>query len=484
MSSQNEPDLTEPDLTESGPAKSGPSVIIRTVFAALVCVALIFFYARTQERTQDRKGYPSDGASYFAQSKLVEAERPIKNWAPFVYRMGAPYMVGRWYPVATKWMHENAPGVIPKLQAVGPIAAQTLEPDDMLAGYTWLGFLSGWMTVLLLYGIFRRYGLSRPIAMVLLAVYIANPNSPFRFSPFFPAFSDPFAFVFFFALYWIYKWRENLGPARTLLLCLVGFTGAFVREIVVVVPLAFLGAFFLRFLLTAKAERPRALGFVWYLLPVVVTSMGVYITRQIVEPLPVPRPYSLWGHAKMIWEVNLKQPEVILLCLFTSLGLFTTWVLAGLTTSPLRAFLRRNLELVVFLPGMLVLALIGGFHTDRFVFWALPMMLVLAGFLLQEGLALPKSVPLKVVFLGILLVAQILIYRAWLPIPDLEFKYFLRPGEAEHHVLAPYGENANYGQMVSAAMGRGPRLTLLTQFGVLTLILWGILGLDRWRNKA
>jgi len=437
----------------------------------LVCMLLVVFYTSTQDRIEYRDGHPYDSETYWHQARLENQNQPLRNWKPFVYRMLAPYVVGKAYPPLARTVdHWTAPRG-DQANSMPPL----LDPEDLLTGFTLLGFASGCLHLVLLFLFLRQYRLSSPIVLGLLLLYIASPLGPFRFSPYFPAFADPLAFVFFFALLWLYKRDPNLRPGTTAALCLLGFFGSFAREIVLLVPLTFLGAHGVRVL---RGEARLFGSTSWmHLLPLASIALGLYMTRHLV--VEAMGTYSTWGHAQQIWQRNAQFPEVFLVCWFLVLGPFVVWLALGLRERAARGFLARNPELPLYILGMSALAISAGNHTDRFMFWILPGLLPWLGFYLQARVAWPRARWAQVGFFGVLCVVQIVTYRAWLPIPNGNFDSLNYPGTPKHLWLAPFGEPSSFGQTQVAFMEHWSRVRLLLQYAFVASLLAGIWALDR-----
>ena len=332
----------------------------------------------------------------------------------------------------------------------------------------------------LLVWILRLYGLGPALSWGLLAIWVANPIGPFRFSPFFPAFSDPLAFVFFFALFVGYKLRQELTPGTTFALCALGFVGAFVREIMLLVPLTFLGAFLIRNLRQRGPWLGPQLGL--HLLPIASVAIGIAMTRGLVD-VPMGE-YTTLGHAQKIWARNGQFPEILPLALMTALGPFVLWQLASLRCAPVRRFLGEHPELPIYLLGMLALSVSGGNHTDRFVSWMLVAALPWLGFLLQKRVAWPRTRVIAITFFSILLAAQALTYRMFHGIPTQDLDSLNFPGEPGFRLLAPYGEGVTFGQTLAAFMTRENRLPLLGQFTLLGLVLLALGLWDRRKQRG
>ncbi len=452
---------------------------LATLIALLVCLGLIAFYSKTQGRIQHQDGHPYDSNQYWGQAKMAREGAPLATHKPFVYRMGAPYMVGTYYrPLATAV--EKRLG---KATEKGPTEAFGRDPNDLLDGYTWMGFLSGCICLVLLFFILREYGLRAPIALGLVALYIANPHSPIRFSPFFPAFADPLAFVFFFGMFLAYKRHRTMTTGGTLVLCVLGFLGAFVRETILLVPLTFACAHLWRALdKGVSGSRLLSRSTFLHTLPIVSIAVALYMTRGMVDE--AMGEYSPLGHAKQIWGRNWESPEILYLCFFMVLGPFVVWLLASLSKAPTYRFLSEHRELVLYCLGMTALSVSGGNHTDRFVFWILPGLLPWLGFLIQERVCWPRKRVIAGAFFGLLLVAQLLAYRTWSIIPTEDINSLSYPGTPQYRVLASYGEGVTFGQMNVAFMAKENRMPLVAQYTALTLLLISLLALDRWLTQS
>jgi len=81
--------------------------------------------------------------------------------SPFAYRIGLPWLVG------------------------------TFFADDPLTGFRLINLVFGCLTLLLLHRFLRHYLTSNTVILLLILLYVVNPNSPFRLVHFYPATTDP-----------------------------------------------------------------------------------------------------------------------------------------------------------------------------------------------------------------------------------------------------------------------------------------------------
>ena len=417
--------------------------VLRSAWTPLiVCVVLAFTYSFTQERIAYEEGRPYDSAVYYQMANQVAKGEPIATFKPFVYRLAVPYLVGKFFP------------------------------DDIMHGYEVVGIAFGVLLVLFLFLLLRAYGLSRAMAAWLVALYIANPYSPFRYVPFLPVNVEPAAFAFVLGSFWMFKAHPVLNVRTTAVLVVLGCLGALVREVVLVVPLTFLGAHILRAL--GKGEERLLSMQTLYRLVILLCTLGSLVaTRYMVAD--AMGAYETLSHMEASFKRNRQFPEILLLCCMTAIGPLL-FVLAGsIRNRALWRFMGKHLELPIFLAGMAILAVTAGNHTDRFVFWLLPGFLPLLGWALREGWAGLSDRRAQLLFYGPILVAQLLVYRTFVSFPQTATETLSQPGEASLPLFMNYGEGVNLGQVTVAFMTRANRIPLLIEFAVLAVYLLGVL---------
>ncbi|MBL4769656.1 MAG: hypothetical protein JKY61_00565 [Planctomycetes bacterium] len=256
-----------------------------------------------------------------------------------------------------------------------------------------------------------------------------------------------------------------------MLLVVLGCLGALVREVVLVVPLTFLGAHLVRVVLPGET-RIKSKQTLYHSLILLATISALVATRLIVKE-DLGR-YETLSHMRASFERNWHYPDILLLCSLTAVG--PLWfVLAGSVRSrALWKFLGEHIELPIFLVGMAFLATVAGNHTDRFVFWLLPGLLPLLGHALSQGWVGLNGTKAKVLFYGPILVAQLLAYRAFVSFPATDHETLSNPGEASLPLFLNYGEGVNLGQVTVAFMTRANRIPLLIEFSVLAVYLLAV----------
>lgn len=413
--------------------------VLRSAWTPLIlCVVLALTYTFTQERIEYEQGRPYDSAVYYQMANQVADGEPIATFKPFVYRLAVPFLVGKFFP------------------------------EDVMHGYDVVGLVFGVLLVLCLFLLLRAYGLSRSMAGWLLALYIANPYSPFRYVPFLPVNVEPATFAFLLASFWVFKANPVLNAKTTALLVVLGCLGALVREVVLVVPLTFLGAHILRCMTSGEA-RLASKQTVYRVVILSCTIASLVATRYLVAD--AMGGYETISHMQASFARNRQFPEIILLCALTAIGPLLFVLLGSMGNRSLWRFLGKNLELPIFLVGMAFLSATAGNHTDRFVFWLLPGCLPILGWALHEGWLGLQTKRAKLLFYGPLLAAQLLVYRAFVSFPKTDHETLSQPGEATLPLFMNYGEGANLGQVTVAFMTRPNRIPLLIEFAILAVYL-------------
>lgn len=415
-----------------------------------MCVVLAFTYTFTQERIEYEAGRPYDSAVYYQMANQVAAGEPIATFKPFVYRLAVPFLVGKFFA------------------------------SDVMHGFDVVGIAFGVLLVLFLFLLLRAYGLSRAMAGWLVALYIANPYSPFRYVPYLPVNVEPAAFAFVLGSFWMFKAHPVLNVRTTAILILLGCLGALVREVVLVVPLTFLGAYLVRAVTCAETQLFSRQTL--YRVVILLFTIGSLVaTRYMVAD--AMGAYETFSHMEASFSRNRQFPEILLLCAMTAIGPLLFVVAGSLRNRSLWKFLGEQPELPIFLAGMAVLAVTAGNHTDRFVFWLLPGVLPILGWALREGWVCLSDRRAQVLFYGPILAAQLLAYRAFVSFPETATETLSQPGKAQWPLFMNYGEGVNLGQVTVAFMTRDNRIPLLIEFAILAAYLLVILLLFRKPTK-
>jgi hypothetical protein len=406
-------------------------------FLAATLLLAAFSYGFSQPAISLNDGHPYDTQSYFTMAEQVAAGEGISELKPFAYRVALPYLVG------------------------------TFFKDDLDLGFKSINLVFGLLTLILMIDFFKYYKLKRSTILVLLILFVVNPNSVFRFSHFIPAYTDP-AGLFFVLLFMVMSYRvKNITLSVGICLFVLAFIGVLFREIVLCGVLVFIYAqcFELKarspFLVVDKTKKILICG-----LPLVGALSGIFLTHQVIK--------ATGGYLFSDTIVNVikqlaDQPSIYSVSWLTAFGVIPVVLLIGLNRKML-SFLSHNQSVAIFLFGSILLSLASGFHTDRIVFWAYPAVLLLFGYFIENSPVTDSSIIFKLLFYSPLVIVQAISNRVFSSIPDDPLGNLFAPGPAEHIYFAPYG-NVTLGHIYGSTMIVEDRITLLYQFGALAVYL-------------
>ena len=267
------------------------------------------------------------------------------------------------------------------------------------------------------------------------------------------------------------RYREEPSAGRMLLVAGLGAAGVAFREVVLVVPAAFL---FVRDPVRGLATRPWLLTLfevprnAWREAgPLVAAVAALLAVRAVARQT---NDYSFAATAA--YYVYNKPWLVYLQSVFTAFGPVVWFPI--LYWRQARAFLAGRQHLACYLGAFAVLALIGGTDTERLLYWSMPVVYVLIGRTLEEQRAdLLRPWWLPAGFIVLQLVASRAVF--W-PIPDHPSPY----GNVLP-VFTPFSRHVPFMELYSFFQSHPVQLASLAAYlGVGALLaLW--LG---WKHRA
>lgn len=410
-------------------------------FLFTILLLAVFYYSFSQPAISLNDGHPFDSQSYFKMAEQAAADESISELKPFAYRVALPYLVG------------------------------TFFKNDLDLGFKVLNLGFGLLTLILMIDYFKHFKLRNVTILVLLILFVVNPNSVFRFSQFIPAYTDP-AGLFFVLLFMVMGYRvKNITISMGFGLLVLAFIGVLFREIALCGVLVFIYAQCFEL----KARSPfLAVDLTKKLLicclPLAGALWGIFLTHRVIN---ATGGYLFSDTIVGVISQLANQPSIYFVSWLTAFGVIPVVLLIGLNRKIL-IFLRENQSVTVFLLGSILLSLVSGFHTDRIVFWSYPAVLLLFGYFIENSPVTDSSLSFKLLFYMPLGIVQIISNRVFLSIPDDPFGKLFSPGPAEHIYFAPYG-NVTLGHTYGSTMVVEDRFTLLYQFGILAIFLVALL---------
>ncbi len=405
-------------------------IVTNNFLFLILIIIVISYYSSTQTQISYNNGIPYDSEHYFKVAEQIAQGDLINSEKPFVYRIGLPFLVGK------------------------------IFPDEIIFGFTIFNLFFGVLTAGVLYRYLAFFLKQDVVVKALTLAYIVNPSAPFRQVFYYPVQTDPAALFFMLVILYICR-KGVFSIQRTLILTLLGFIGTLFREIVVFVLFVQLIS---QVLLIYSLPIKRV---ILSSLPFLAACMALIVTHHLVE---VSGTYTFYAHLiesfnrlfndcsmyPLAWLITFGPSIIFILLFFNRLTIY---------------FLKNNPQLPLFIIGIALGSMISGWHIDRFIFWSFPAVLVLIGYVIETNIIVMSRFRQILIFVP-LIIAQILVHRIFIKIPDDTFGSLFDPGNPNFILFAPYGENINLGQTIAAYMTSESRHILIFQFFLLAVYLF------------
>ena len=351
-------------------------VIVLAVFLLVNIASQVF-----QLHITYNNGQSFDGVFYYRVAYQFSKGMKPSSEAPFVYRLGTPFLVSVFFK------------------------------NELLFGFKPVNIAANLLSTILLLIWFRLHLSDWRIRTLLVVLFITQWHGPVRFTYYDPAFTDPWLFVFLLVgLIGIEKIRvlvkdpENQQVKASLiyagLLALVSFIGVLFREVVLIIPLAL---FFVANPLprlqeiTSPLTKKQIIKFIkgpYYpaIVAVVAGIAGIFLVRSIATQ------YNDYSFVKTAFDWAYDKPVLTYIhAYFVTYGLLIVIPLFFWRRTV--NFLWNNQYMLVYLAGFMLFGWIGGSDTERFLYWAMPVVYVLIGIEIEENRSIFNS-PWLILFLS------------------------------------------------------------------------------------
>jgi len=319
------------------------------ILAFLLFAAVTIVSAIGQSHCTAHEGLGWDGRFYYSVAEQFAEHQKPQSRAPFIFRPAVPYLAAR------------------------------LEPHNIMLGFYIVSVVAAGLITALLIIWFRLFLNKWLVRLLLVALFLLEWHAPARFTFFIPNGPDPWAvaacvagLICLHRIYLRFSWRWLL------LLSFICFVGPLIRE--------FVGCLALGALCVSNpAERDQGLRFRWPSLrlwiPLATTMAGIAVCHSIVIDTHFAG-YSTLKQAGHFWYYQplfmylhswlIAYGPVLFLPVFF-------WRRAG-------RFLWIHQYQLAFLVGIVALSWVGGDDTERYSFWAMPIIYLLCGKIIeQEG---------------------------------------------------------------------------------------------------
>jgi len=345
--------------------------------------------ARFQHRTQLNHGQGWDGCAYYSTAGQLSEGKTPRGPSPFIYRLGTPAV------------------------------ATLLSSQGLLNGFLRANVLAAALLTVLMVIWLRQHVANRLIRVLLLSAFLLEWLGPARFTYFYPTTCDPWAMTFcLLALILVDRLQARISPIMLVFTCLTCLAGSLFREFELLVGLSALAAAgFLSCERGLRVHPPKLL----LTLPFVSALVGLTVAHLYASPGPLittevgclgtyPKDYT-YIHTAVHWLYT--QP----LAMYIHAWLIAFGPILFLLLFDWRGslgFLRGRQHLLFYLVGVMGLAWIGGYDTERYAFYAMPVIYVLCGRVIARNASIFKS-PVLICSLA---VTQLISARVLWTIPD------------------------------------------------------------------
>lgn len=342
---------------------------------ALIAGFFILFSFIFQEPISYNSGLGWDGAEYFKAAKSIAENRAPEAKAPFVYRMGTPYLVAK------------------------------LFPQDLKAGFFYLNLVFSVINIFLVQLFLGLFIKNRALLISGVILYAGYWQAPLRLTFFYPAHADPAALTFLFAGLFLVFYHKKTGQIRWILFYLTAltFAGGFFREICLVPAfIYFADTFYKRKIIPASSTRA-------YLspLPLFAGIAAVLIAKSLVVQT---NSYSFITAA----AGNLYGKSLIRFIHAAFLAWGPILILPLFFRKSSKEFYRQNPMMLLLIGIFIFFGFSGGFDTERILFWGAPAMYILAAYVFEENCKIAGDR----LFLAVLITSQVISSRMFFPTPD------------------------------------------------------------------
>ncbi len=336
------------------------------------CLLLNLSFASFQPVNRSNGGLAYDGQHYYAMARQTPRDLPPRGAAPFVYRIGTPFL-----------------------------AAALAKTQDWViaAGFDRVNLAANLLTVILLTVWLRRHVADAVGRVLVVVFFMVEPHSPMRFAYYYPIYVDPAALMFLVGGLLGLDWfAARPGFTRAVGLATLISVGVAFREVVLVIAVAML-------FVPSPGWMARARSFVW--LPLACGTIVLVAIHAWAIALDTPSNYTTLGEVRR-WLSEKSVTQYILAWFLVFGPLLVLPFCYG--KASVRLLINRP-DWLAYLTVLATLAWVGGSDTERLVVFASPVVyLLIASGLGWMGIAATSPV------MAVFVLAQLISSRIFVPI--------------------------------------------------------------------
>ena len=414
-----------PEVRSSGVPVNGTSLLLEWLLVAIAFLGVNILSSFLQPPLTFLAGRGWELGTYFDVASKIRDGVALSGSAPAVFRIGVPWIVAH------------------------------LPVSDLSRGFFYVNLVASALTASLLVLLLRHFLSSWKIRVAILVFYFIHWLGPTRFIYYTSGGVDAPGLLFLLAgLLLIERFRRgHRGLLDLAMLSMVVIVGVTIRETTLAIPIVF--AF-----VAIDRREPFGRDSLVALIPLFLGGVAFALVRTSVTQVDH---YNFLG-AALNWFYSKPLPTYIL-------GWFITFgpvlVLPMISLKIVKRFATEQTHLLIYIILFTLLAYIGGSDTERILFWSMPAMLVLFGMWFEHT---ERSVGMRV-FIGVVLLLQLISERAFWNTPDLNYTV-----ERSRIFLTSLSSTAYYLNLFSFHAPRAVSALMLIEYAVVTLalLIWGL----------
>lgn len=399
------------------------------LFAIILSVITIAISHLLQPEISFNNGLGWDGVNYHQMAEQIANGEQVSTKAPFVSRVGLPYLVAKVYP------------------------------DNIKSGFLYLNWFFSILNSILLALLLARFINRKWVIYLLVFMYITQWHGYHRFGTFYPVQVDPLAISLILASLLVLL-KRGITSLDIILLSVITLLGTFVREIVVIPSVLIIAKayFYFKKSKVTEALEVNLIQVNKYLLtlPLLIFLIVYAIVALSVEPTNSHKFYN--AAADMLYTKSLFR-------------FFHSWIVAYGAVIILPAlfyiqtidYLKQHKIMATYLAIIIVFSYVGGADTERIAYWGFPVVFILAAKVL-DTIELTKA---NKNFLYGLLLIQVVSQRLFSIIPDY-------PSDCNSTtvLLTPIGNCFPYLNLFPAHSELIPAVIGFAEWGTVIVVLW------------
>lgn len=359
------------------------NMIEAVLVLAIILVVLAFSSAFEKPLTMEN-GLTFDALQYFSVAQKFESHQHVIGESPFVYRIGLPFLVSVFFP------------------------------EDLFTGFRLINLAGAFISIFLLLIWFRLHLKNIFVRLWLIVLFSTHWVGVLRLSYYSPVHVESLNTVFnlvgFILVYYLQKNPKDFRLFA--MFCTVIFLGVFFRESVIFLAAIYFAVFIHGALNGSNDNASPSVKEIFLAgSPLLLGLISFGLTRTIASP---DNEYSLL--ANMVAWTYQKPFPTYLQSYFTTYGPMLALLVPAF--NKVKDFLAREKFYTYYLAFICLIAWGIGSDTDRFLFWAMPVVYTLLGLAMEQLIPLFKKqrmVLISLIFLQLLAQRSFLPYEEYIP---------------------------------------------------------------------